>query len=94
MHSPHRALALSALLIPCTVCAPGGRGLGYLIWQVLRKSSSLTPTTRSKEELALEYRQALIDYREGAFTMEDPAELTPEGDEVWDTAGHFLPLTS
>jgi len=53
---------------------------------VLRKSSSLTPTTRSKEELALEYRQALIDYREGVFTMEEPAELTPEGDEVWDMA--------
>ena len=27
---------------------------------VLRKSSSLTPTTRSKEELSLEYRQARV----------------------------------
>jgi len=53
---------------------------------VLRKSSSLTPTTRSKEELALEYRQALIDYREGNFSMEDPVELSAEGDEVWDMA--------
>jgi len=53
---------------------------------VLRKSSSLTPVTRSKEELALEYRQALLDYREGAFTTDDPVELTTEGEEVWDLA--------
>jgi len=53
---------------------------------VLRKASSLCPTTRSKEELALEYRQAIIDYREGAFTVDDPNELTAEGEEVWDLA--------
>jgi len=58
---------------------------------VLRKSSSLTPTTRSKEELSLEYRQAMIDYREGAFTL-DTGDGTHDGrleqteDEVWDMA--------
>jgi hypothetical protein len=53
---------------------------------VLRKSSSLTPATRSKEEMALEYRQAIIDYREGAFTTENANELTAEGQEVWEIA--------
>merc|ERR1719230_782583 len=53
---------------------------------VLRKTTSLTPSTRSKEELALEYRQALIGFRDGDFTMEKPEEMTPEGEEVWDMA--------
>jgi len=59
---------------------------------VLRKSSSLTPTTRSKEELALEYRQAMLDYKEGSFTLDEKPEkgkdgaLTQAEDEVWDLA--------
>ena len=58
---------------------------------VLRKSSSLTPTTRSKEELSLEYRQAMIDFREGAFALEESEAnpdglLTEEQEEVWDLA--------
>jgi len=57
---------------------------------VLRKSSSLTPSTRSKEELLLEYKQAMLDYIGGAFLL-DASEgkdgtVTEEEDEVWDIA--------
>jgi len=58
---------------------------------VLRKASSLTPTTRSKEELALEYNQAMQDYKGGLFALEEKeankeGTLTEEEDEVWDMA--------
>jgi len=58
---------------------------------VLRKASSLTPTTRSKEELALEYNQAMQDYKGGLFALEEKESnkegaLTEEEDEVWDMA--------
>jgi len=59
---------------------------------VLRKSSSLCPATRSKEELSLEYRQAMLDYQDGSFHLDPDAEKNPDGelkedeDEVWDMA--------
>ena len=60
---------------------------------VLRKASSLTPNTRSKEELSLEYNQAMQDYKGGLFTLEEKAEgnnkegrLLEEEGEVWDMA--------
>jgi len=55
---------------------------------VLRKTSSLTPTTRSKEELSLEFRQAMIDYKDGAFTLTEAEDSILKADdaEVWDLA--------
>ena len=58
---------------------------------VLRKSSSLTPQTRSKEELSLEYRQAIIDYRDGSFALDEKEGnleglLMEDEEEVWDMA--------
>jgi len=59
---------------------------------VLRKSSSLAPVNRAKEEMALEYRQALLDFKEGAFNLDEKPDegkdgaLTEEEDEVWDLA--------
>ena len=63
---------------------------------VLKKSTSLTPNTRAKEELQLEYKQALINYQSGDFTFEEKegenGEKLSDGkleegmDEVWDMA--------
>ena len=56
----------------------------------LRKVSSLTTSTRSKEELALEYKQAVVDYRNGTFCIDngnsETTPLDPAGTEVWDMA--------
>ena len=38
---------------------------------VLKKATSLAPTVRAKEELQLEYNQALLNYRDGTFTFEE-----------------------
>jgi len=56
----------------------------------LRKASGLAPATRSKEEVALEYQQAMSNYLSGVFTA--PTEndkmgaMTPEMEETWDFA--------
>ena len=59
---------------------------------VLRKATSLTPTVRAKEELLLEYKQAIINYQDGTFTFEEKegadgqklsdGTVTEEDDEV------------
>ena len=59
---------------------------------VLRKSTGLTPATRSKEELALEYEQAMADLRAGRLTVvsgehgEIQTSLTEDSPEAWDIA--------
>ena len=58
---------------------------------VLRKASSLTPNTRSKEELALEYNQAMQDFKGGLFALEEKegnkeGRLSEDESEVWDMA--------
>ena len=63
---------------------------------VLKKATSLTPTVRAKEELQLEYSQALINYQDGTFTFEERVGteekldtggmLSEDIDEVWDLA--------
>ena len=63
---------------------------------VLKKTTSLNPTVRAKEELQLEFSQAMINYRDGTFTFEEREGIdgakgndgifTEEQDEVWDLA--------
>jgi len=56
----------------------------------LRKFTSLVGTTRAKEEMTLEYQQALTNFKEGSFCVEgdDGEVVRPDesNEEVWDLA--------
>ena len=56
----------------------------------LRKASGLVRVTRSKEEVALEFAQAMNDFRDGNFTSPSESNksgvLTEDHDEAWDIA--------
>jgi len=68
---------------------------------VLKKGTSLCPGTRNKEELQLEYEQALCDYRDGTFGLEPPeanqakgeAKGEAEGDDGKGGSDAVVPLT-